>query len=183
MNSPLGLLPGSPGVFFRHIYFNSGSPGQREQDLTFNEDLEGAKQAPRGPRRRVLFSQFFYLFGTSLMPDRSFQGMELLSAVDLERILQVTDALQLHRDWVVVPIDAVVEGHEIQQPDGKIIIHAARRDSFEVWLKGLRTRLQELHLGAVPRPTQNDPKESLTGPHEFRAQGTRTYLGALGILR
>ena len=117
------------------------------------------------------------------MPHSSYQGMPLLTDEDLERILQVTDALQLHRDWIVVPIDAVPGGQLMQQPDGKIIIHGPPADTFEAWLKGLRAGLMELKLGAVPRPTQNDPKLSLTGPHEIQALGTRTYLGPRGIVR
>ncbi len=108
--------------------------------------------------------------------------MEILSPEDVARILAVTDSLALHRDWVVVPIDAVDEGREVQQPDGKIILHAPRRDRFEAWLRGLRDRLQGLNLGMVPRPTERDPKLGLTGPFEFQAMGTRRYLGSRGIV-
>ena len=117
------------------------------------------------------------------MPDNSFQGMQLLSSEDLDRILAVADDLHLHRDWVVVPIDAVSGGREIQQPDGKIIIHAPTRPGFDAWLNGLRGRLLELELGRVPRREENDPKFPLTGPGEIRPTGTRGYLGAKGILR
>jgi hypothetical protein len=117
------------------------------------------------------------------MPITSFQGMQLLSTEDLDRILTVTDALNLHRDWIVIPIDAAPVGREIQQPDGKIIIHAPSRPGFEAWMKGLRGRLLELELGRVPRREENDPKFSLTGPGEIRPTGTRGYLGAGGILR
>ena len=117
------------------------------------------------------------------MPDDSFQGMQLLSSEDLDRILRVTDELDLHRDWIVVPIDASPEGHETQQPDGKVIIHAPPRSGFEAWLRGLRGRLEGLELGRIPRREENDPKFPLTGPGELPPTGTRRYLGALGILR
>ncbi len=117
------------------------------------------------------------------MPEASFQGMELVSAEDADRILKVTDALQLHRDWVIIPIDAVAEGREFQQPDGKLILHAPVRARFEAWLAGLRGRLEQLNLGAIPRAQEADPKLPLTGPHEIRPQGTRNYLGPLGVLK
>lgn len=116
------------------------------------------------------------------MPGPSFQGMQLLSQEDVERILKITDALQLHRDWVVVPVDAVPEAREFQLPDGKIVLHAPTKEHFEAWLSGLRGRLQELDLGAVPRPTELDPKQSLTGPSLIQARGTRGYLGSRGVL-
>ena len=117
------------------------------------------------------------------MPDESFQGMQLLSSEDLDRILSVTDALDLHRDWIVVPIDTLPEGHETQQPDGKIILHAAARPGFEAWLRGLRGRLEGMELGRIPRREENDPKFPLTGPGELPPTGTRRYLGEKGILR
>jgi|SRR5579872_4490559 len=117
------------------------------------------------------------------MPSTSNQGMQLLSTEDLERIFRVTDALLLHRDWVIVPIDAALEGHECQQPDGKIIIHAPVQGRFEDWLKNLRRRLQALDLGRVPRPDVDDPNLASTGSHEIQLRGTRNYLGPLGIVR
>ncbi|HLY73820.1 MAG TPA: hypothetical protein VKU80_06840 [Planctomycetota bacterium] len=109
--------------------------------------------------------------------------MQLLSAEDMSRILEVTDALELHRDWVIVPIDARPEGHEYQQPDGKIIIHAPVREGFEAWLKDLPRRLRLVDLGRVPRAYIEDPNLGLTGPHEPVPKGTRNYLGPLGIVR
>jgi len=116
------------------------------------------------------------------MPKRSFQGMDILTTEDVERIMAVTDSLGLHRDWVVVPLDTLAEGREVQQPDGKIILHAPGRDRFESWLLGLRDRLPGLDLGRVPRPDERDPKAGLTGPFVFKAMGTRRYLGSRGIV-
>ncbi|MBV8881115.1 MAG: hypothetical protein JO332_14210 [Planctomycetaceae bacterium] len=109
--------------------------------------------------------------------------MQLLTGEDLGRIYAVTDALQLHRDWLVVPVDVRPEGREYQQPDGKIILHAPVREQFEDWLKDLRRRLQLLDLGRVPRPYVNDPHLTSTGPHDYQPRGTRNYLGPLGIVR
>jgi len=117
------------------------------------------------------------------MPSASYQGMQLLTQEDMGAILKVTDALQLHRDWIIVPIDAKPEGREYQQPDGKIILHAPVRDQFETWLKDLKRRLEILDLGRVPRRDVDDPNIASTGPHEIRPMGTRNYLGPLGIVR
>lgn len=117
------------------------------------------------------------------MPVSSNQGIQLLSMDDVDRILEVTDALNLHRDWVIVPIDASWEPHLVQQPDGKIIIHAPVREQFEPWIKSLRERLQELDLGRVPHKIVDDPNLGLTGPYGPLPTGTRGYLGPLGVVR
>jgi hypothetical protein len=117
------------------------------------------------------------------MPTSSQQGYQLLSMDDVDRILAVTDALELHRDWVIIPIDAVPVPKIVQQPDAKIIIHAPVRELFEPWLRTLRDRLQELDLGRVPRKIVDDPNLGLTGPHGPLPLGTRAYLGSLGMIR
>jgi hypothetical protein len=116
-------------------------------------------------------------------PGRSHNEMELFRADEVERIYRVTDALDLHRDWVVVPLNAAGEGMEVVQPDGKILIRAPGGPKFEPWLAGLCGRLEQLDLGRTPRRSENDPKFTLTGPGEPRAVGTRPYAGPLGILR
>lgn len=106
--------------------------------------------------------------------------MDVLTAEQVERVYRVTDELDLHRDWVVVPLNAAPEGAERQQPDGKILLRPAAGEGFEPWLLGLRERLQQLELGRVPRREENDPKFPLTGPGELRPFGTRRYLGNRG---
>jgi hypothetical protein len=103
--------------------------------------------------------------------------MELLTQDQVDRINRVTDELELHRDWIVVPLNAAPEGAEIQQPDGKIILRPAAGAGFEPWLASLRSRLEGMELGRIPRRAENDPKFPLTGPGELPAIGTRRYLG------
>jgi len=110
------------------------------------------------------------------------RGVQLLSTDDVDRILAVTDSLDLHRDWVIIHIDAVPEPVEVQQPGGKIIIHAPVQERFEPWLRSLRDRLQELELGRVPHKIVDDPNLGLTGPHGPLPMGTRAYLGSLGMI-
>lgn len=115
--------------------------------------------------------------------DHRYHDMELLTAEQVERIYQVTDRLDLHRDWVVVPLNAAEEGLEMMHPDGKLLLRAPRMDRFEEWLRELPEKLGQLDLGRTPRQEIRDPKWPLTGPGEFHAWGTRRYLGDRGILR
>jgi len=110
-------------------------------------------------------------------------AMDVLTADQVERIYRVTDQLDLHRDWVVVPLNAADEGVELLHPDGKLLIRPPRGESFEPWLTGLRERLERLDLGRAARRGENDPKFPLTGPGEIHAWGTRRYLDDRGILR
>ena len=102
--------------------------------------------------------------------------MELLSAENVERIYVRTDELELHRDWVVVPLDCAVEGLEIVMPDGKILIRAPGRDAFEPWLEELQTRLAEIGLSRTPRRSAEDPSRRLSGMNGPHSSGTRGYL-------
>ena len=110
------------------------------------------------------------------MTERFHNGMELLTAEQAVAIYLTTDGLDLHRDWVVVPLNCAAEGEEFQQPDGKILIRAPGGDKFEPWLRGLRDRLQALELGRVPRREDPDPKRPFTGLYGPRFFGTRRYL-------
>jgi hypothetical protein len=110
-------------------------------------------------------------------------GMELLTAEQVEQIYGVTDQLGINRDWVVVPLNAADHDVEMLHPDGKLLIRPPRGEAFESWLKGLRDRLDTLDLGRAARRGENDPKFRLTGPGEFHAWGTRRYLEDRGILR
>jgi len=109
--------------------------------------------------------------------------MEILTAEQVERIYRVVDRLSIHRDWVVVPLNAAEEGAELMQPDGKILLRPPGGEKFEPWLAQLPEQLQHLDLGRAARRWENDPKWSLTGPGEIHATGTRRYLGDGGILR
>lgn len=109
--------------------------------------------------------------------------MDILSSDQVERIYQVTDRLDLHRDWVIVPLNAAEEGSELMQPDGKILLRPPGGAKFEPWLSELPSRLMRLELGRTPRREENDPKWPLTGPGEIRAIGTRRYLGDRAVVR
>jgi hypothetical protein len=113
----------------------------------------------------------------------AYNGMELLSAEQVEQIYRITDQLGIQRDWVVVPLGAADKDVELLHPDGKLLIRPPRGEDFDAWLRGLRERLETLDLGRAARRGVSDPKFPLTGPGEFHAWGTRRYLGDRGILR
>jgi len=117
------------------------------------------------------------------MDEHRHNQMELLTAEQVERIYRVTDQLGLSRDWVVVPLNAAEHDVELVHPDGKLLIRPPRGEAFDPWLQGLSKRLQGLELGRAARRWENDPKFPLTGPGEFHARGTRSYLDDGGILR
>jgi hypothetical protein len=106
-------------------------------------------------------------------------GMDLLTAKDVERIYLVTDQLQLHRDWVVVPLGCAEQAFEIVQPDGKILLRPPGGDLFEPWIDGLAERLSAMDLTRTARLGVDDPVRHLTGPHALRAYGTQRYLEGL----
>lgn len=108
-----------------------------------------------------------------------FNGMDLLTAKDVERIYLVTDQLQLHRDWVIVPLGCAAEAFETVQPDGKLLLRPPGGDQLEPWIQGLAVRLSGLDLSRIARWGVDDPVKHLTGTHAPRAYGTQRYLEGL----
>ena len=116
------------------------------------------------------------------MSGHYFNGMDLLTARDVERIYQATDQLQLHRDWVIVPLGCAAEAVEIVQPDGKLLLRPPGGRLLEPWIQGLTVRLAELDLSRIARWGADDPVQHLTGTHAPRAYGTQRYLEGLAGL-
>lgn len=110
-----------------------------------------------------------------MQPDHN--GMELLTAANVERIYEVTDALGLHRDWVIVPLACAEVETEMILPDGKLLLRPPRRARFERWLDGLPGRLPDLGLDRTARLGTDDPVKHLTGPFSPRPNGMQGYLG------
>jgi len=109
-------------------------------------------------------------------------GMDLLTAKDVERIYCITDRLRLHRDWVVVPLGCAVDAYESLQPDGKLLLRPPGGDRLEPWIDGLADRLSELDLSRTARLGVEDPMRHLTGTHAPRSYGTQRYLeGRAGL--
>ena len=78
-------------------------------------------------------------------------GMDLLTAKDIERIYLATDHLQLDRDWVVVPLNCATQSFESVLPDGKLLLRPPGGDLLDPWIDGLEARLSDLDLSRVAR--------------------------------
>jgi hypothetical protein len=85
--------------------------------------------------------------------------MAVLTPRQIDRIHEVTDALGLHRNWVIVTLVAVADGVELVQPDSKLLIRAPGGDAFESWFSGLRRRLETMNLGKVARGEDPDRRD------------------------
>jgi hypothetical protein len=102
--------------------------------------------------------------------------MNVLTAEQVERVYRLTDSLDLHRDWVVVPLAAHPTGLERMLPDGKILIRPPAGPDFEPWFAGLRERLGTLDLARALRAGQAERPCLRTPADALPASGTRRYL-------
>ncbi len=90
--------------------------------------------------------------------------MPVLTGPQIDRVLELTDSLGLHRNWVIIPLYASAESLEVVQPDGKLLLRPPGGPAFESWLGGLRRRLETMDLGKVARSSHPDPRgKSLPG--------------------
>lgn len=85
--------------------------------------------------------------------------MATLTPEQVERILSLTDSLELGRDAVIVPLKSKLRGGEVVLPDGKLLIEVPTSAEFELWFSGLEARLRRLPLDRVPK-AMGIPKES-----------------------
>lgn len=95
--------------------------------------------------------------------------MQVLTPGQVDRIHQVTDALQIHRNYVIVPLAAHATGMELVMPDGKVLIQGPAAPAFDGWLEGLQGRLEGLELTRALRsylpefPRTHTPAEAPPG--------------------
>jgi hypothetical protein len=76
----------------------------------------------------------------------------LVTPAQIERIHSTTDAFQLHRDFVVIPLKSAPDaGRELVMPDGKLLVRPPAPAAFDAWFAGLADRLAHLDLAKVPR--------------------------------
>lgn len=75
--------------------------------------------------------------------------METLSPETLRRILEVTDALGIHREAVRIPLGPSVDGSVRWLSSGHVEITAAAGDRLEPFLAGLRGMLAGSAPGAA----------------------------------
>ena len=100
----------------------------------------------------------------------------LLTASQVARIFDVTDALQLHRNWVVVPLIAGGAGEVLGRPDGKVLLRAPGGAAFNAWAADLRRRLEDLDLARTPRAHEHDSPPLKIPAEAPPGSGPRKYL-------
>jgi len=76
--------------------------------------------------------------------------MDSVGPKEILRILQVTDALGLHREAVTVPLWTSGAG-ELKVKGARLEVTAPAQGDFEAWLAGLPTALRAMDLSAVRR--------------------------------
>lgn len=101
---------------------------------------------------------------------------ELLTPAQVQRIFDVTDALGLHRNWVVVPLLAATRGEETILPDGKLLLGPPGGGAFEPWISSLRARLESMDLSRTPRAHQHDLPPLKIPAEAPPGSGPRKYL-------
>ena len=69
--------------------------------------------------------------------------LEMVTQREMERIFEVTDALAIHRESLVVPLGARHPGRVRRLPNGKIEIVVESQDT-DAWIGGLATALREI---------------------------------------
>jgi hypothetical protein len=70
--------------------------------------------------------------------------VEAVTIREIERIFEVTDALGIHREALVIPLRPAIPGSVRRLPGGKIQIVVDAGMDFEGWLAGLAERLRSV---------------------------------------
>jgi hypothetical protein len=63
---------------------------------------------------------------------------------EIQRIFEVTDAMGIHREALVIPLGARHPGRIRKMPNGKIEIVVDSGVDFDQWVGGLQAELQKL---------------------------------------
>ena len=71
---------------------------------------------------------------------------QAVSFHQISRILEVTDALGLNREWVEIPLSPENPGVVRRLANGKLEIVVDAGQSFDQWLTGLPTRIQQAQV-------------------------------------
>lgn len=103
-------------------------------------------------------------------------AMDVLSEAQVKKVYELSDALMLNRDWVVVPLVGSPQGMEMLMPDGKILIRPPGGDRFDPWFADLRTRLEALDLSRALRASQLERHYVRTPASAAPGSGARKYI-------
>lgn len=102
--------------------------------------------------------------------------MDVLTEAQVRKVYDLTDALLLNRDWVVVPLVGSDHGLEMLMPDGKVLIRPAGGPGFESWFADLKTRLESLDLSRALRASQLERHYVRTPASAAPGSGARKYV-------
>jgi hypothetical protein len=70
--------------------------------------------------------------------------LEAVTLREIQRIFEVTDALGIHREMLVIPLGTRHPGRVRRMPNGKIEIVVEKEGEFDEWVRGLAPLLQPL---------------------------------------
>ncbi|SPP66849.1 hypothetical protein [Nitrospira lenta] len=70
--------------------------------------------------------------------------LQVVSFQQISRILDVTDALGLNREWVEIPLSPEVPGLVRRLQNGKLEIIVDAEQPFEQWLSALPQHIQQV---------------------------------------
>jgi len=70
-------------------------------------------------------------------------GLEAVTIREIQRIFEVTDALGIHREMVVIPLRPRHPGRVRKLPGGKIEIVAEGESPFDEWIAGLAEEIRK----------------------------------------
>jgi len=68
--------------------------------------------------------------------------LQVVGSREINRILEITDRMGIHREAVVIPLAPRHPGRVRRRPDGKIEIVVESEGDFEAWAAGLEAELQ-----------------------------------------
>lgn len=71
--------------------------------------------------------------------------LQMVSFQHISRILEVTDALGLDREWVEIPLSPESPGLVRKLTNGKLEIIVDAEQPFDQWLTSLPAQIEQLH--------------------------------------
>lgn len=70
--------------------------------------------------------------------------MDVVSFVQISRILEVTDSLDVNREWVEIPLSPERPGRVTRLPTGKLEIVVDADRPFDEWLGSLSKQIESV---------------------------------------
>ena len=72
--------------------------------------------------------------------------LQAVSFQQISKILEVTDAIGLNREWVEIPLSPENPGMVRRLSNGKLEIVVDAEQPFDQWLTGLPSRIQQVQV-------------------------------------